>query len=69
MANGPKKACRVFIAIRDSDIFCHIRTIQDPQRRYIILICELNQAVFTLVNLYIPNTKLLAPLLAKAKHA
>lgn len=52
-------------------IFLHIRTIQDPQLHIslISLICELNQTVFTLVNLYASNTKqrrFLAPLLAKA---
>lgn len=68
MANGPKKACGVLIAIKDSVVFRHIHTIQDPQGRYIILICELNQVIFTLVNLYAPNTKqrkFLAPLFTK----
>lgn len=69
LANGLKNACGVFIAIKNSVAFRHICIIPDPQGQYIILICELNQTVFTLVNLYAPNTKqrrFLAPLLAKA---
>lgn len=68
MANGPKKVCEVFISIKDSVIFHHISTIQDPQGQYIILICKLNQANFALANLYTPNTKqwkFLAPLFTK----
>lgn len=68
MANGPKKTCGVLIAVKDSVTFNHICTIRDPQRRYLILICELNQTTFTLVNLYALNTKqrkFLVPLLSK----
>lgn len=35
----------------------HIRTIQEPQGQYIILICKLNQVVFTRVNIYALNIK------------
>lgn len=65
MANGPKKACGVFIAVKDSVAFHHMHSIEDPQGRYVILIWELDQTTFTLVNLYVPNArqrKLLAPL-------
>lgn len=66
MANGPKKACGVLIAVKDSIPFNHIRTIPDSQGRYLILICELNRSTFTLVNLYALNNNqknFLTPLL------
>lgn len=57
LANAHKKACGVFIAIHDSISFRHIHTIEDPLGRCIVLICKLNGTLFTLVNLYAPNTK------------
>lgn len=68
MANGPKKACLGLIAIKDSISFKCIKQVSDAEGHYVILLRELNNTIFTLVNLYPPNTnqkKFLAPLFTK----
>lgn len=55
LANGPKKKGGFAIAIIDCS-FTQIETHIDASRRYIILVCEIYNTKYTLVNLYLPNT-------------
>lgn len=57
LAIGPSKERGVAIAIKDSVQFTQLETHMDTASRFIILICEINQVKYTLVNLYLPNTK------------
>lgn len=50
------KKAGVMIVINKDVAFRHIESICDPKGRYIILICELNNSIYTFVNVYAPNT-------------
>lgn len=55
-ANSQNKTKGVLIAIRDTAAFNFISRIADPLGSYLILIYKMNNATFTIVNLYAPNT-------------
>lgn len=57
LASGPTKKNGVLIAIWDSPPFQIHQTHIDKQGRYIILVCDINQTTYTLVNVCAPNTK------------
>lgn len=54
-ACSSSKSKGVFKAVKDSINFQLIYCISDPQGRYLILICTINDAVFTLANVYAQN--------------
>lgn len=60
LASGPKKKNGVLTAIKDGLQFHLRQTYADPQGRYLILICDIEQSTYTLVNIYGPNTKQLS---------
>lgn len=64
MANGSSKKRGVAIAIKNSVQFTQLEVHLDVSGRFIILVCEINKAVYTLVNVYLPNYKQL-PFLEK----
>lgn len=45
----------VLIAVRDSLTFTLLKCYSDPEGRYIILVCTLDNVTYTLVNIYAPN--------------
>ena len=45
----------VLIAVKDSTSFQLKKSVLDPEGRYIILICTINNVMFTLINVYAPN--------------
>ncbi|OCT65909.1 hypothetical protein XELAEV_18042162mg [Xenopus laevis] len=49
------KKCGVLIAIKNTISFKQERLILDSVGRYIILICQINNAFYTIVNVYSPN--------------
>lgn len=55
-ACAPTKKCGTMIAINKSVAFKLHTAVTDPKGRYIILVCELNNLLYTIVNLYAPNT-------------
>lgn len=71
LSNAPSKKRGVFIAIRNTVLFQEALTIKDPAGRFIILVCQLNNLPFTLVNIYAPNVgqvKFLRRVLAKTEE-
>lgn len=56
LASAPTKQKGVLIAIRDSVAFSLTETRIDPEGRYFILVGELNNKPFTIVNLYAQNS-------------
>lgn len=46
----------MLIAINKSLAFKLHTSVIDPKGRYIILVCKLNNIMYTLVNLYVPNS-------------
>lgn len=52
-----KKKKRVLIAVRDTVTFRPLEVICDPQGRFLILICEINTTMYTVANIYAPNTR------------
>lgn len=56
-ANATNKKKGVLIAIKDTVSFKTLDVELDGQGRYIILICEINNQTYTIVNLYAPNSK------------
>ena len=56
-ANAPVKKRGVLVAIKHSVAFQLHDLICDPNGRYIIMTCDLNNAPYTLVNLYAPNRR------------
>lgn len=57
LASGPKKKNGVLTVIKDSLQFQLHQSYVDPQGRCLILICDIGQSTYTLVNIYGPNTK------------
>lgn len=56
-ANAEKKKAGVLIAIRDSINFQLKASLIDDKRRFIVLICDINDVTYTLVNVYTPNIR------------
>lgn len=56
LASAPLKQKGVIIAIKDSVAFAPKEVIPDPEGRYWILVGELNNWIYTIVNIYAPNT-------------
>lgn len=56
MANTPTKTKGALIAVKDTVALKLMNLHTDTQGRFIILVCEINNTVYTLVNLYVPNT-------------
>lgn len=50
----------IAIAIKNSIQFTQLKVNLDVSGRFIILVCEINKAVYTLVNVYLPNYKQLS---------
>lgn len=46
---------RVILSMRNSAFFSLKESILDPEGRYIILLCQINSNLYTLVNVYVPN--------------
>uniref|UniRef100_A0A8C5MKJ5 exodeoxyribonuclease III n=1 Tax=Leptobrachium leishanense TaxID=445787 RepID=A0A8C5MKJ5_9ANUR len=59
-ATGPTRAKGVSILISSNVVFQLHSKISDPRGRYLILICSLNHKIYTLVNVYSPNTEQLS---------
>uniref|UniRef100_A0A8C5M717 exodeoxyribonuclease III n=1 Tax=Leptobrachium leishanense TaxID=445787 RepID=A0A8C5M717_9ANUR len=59
-ATGPTRAKGVSILIRSNVVFQLHRKISDPRGQYLIPICSLNHKIYTLVNVYSPNTEQLS---------
>lgn len=57
MASNIKKTNGVLTAIHDSVQFVKNSKTSDPHGRFHILVCDINQTRYTLVNVYGPNTK------------
>lgn len=55
-ANADSKKRGVLTAIRDRVSFHLHEEIKDTQRCYIILICDLNSTMYTIANIYAPNS-------------
>lgn len=55
-ANATSKKRGVFIVIHNTVLFQETLVIKDPESRYIILICLLDNVAFTLVNVYALNS-------------
>lgn len=69
-ANYKKKKRGVLVAIRVSISFKLHASLMDKEGRYVILVAELNGALYTLVNIYAPNKhqiKFIRRTLAKAR--
>lgn len=47
----------VLVVIKDTISFKSISQIQDKQERYLLLMCEIFNGVYTLINLYLPNVR------------
>lgn len=60
MANSDKKRAGVLIAIRDSLTFQLHQVYRDPGGRFIILLCDIANVRYTIVNVYAPNTRQLS---------
>lgn len=56
MAFSPSKQRGVLIAIKNSEAFNLQELHTDPEGRYLIVICELNNKLYTIANLYTPNS-------------
>lgn len=56
-ANADTKRAGVLIALRDSLAFQLVHSYADPDERFIILVCDINNIRCTLVNVYTPNTR------------
>lgn len=54
--NSPEKKRGIFIAIKRSVTFKMHKAVVDPQGRYIIPICDLNNTTYTIINVSSPNT-------------
>lgn len=54
-ANVDSKTKGVLIAIRDSVAFTLRKQVQDPLGRFLILICDLDNTSYMIVNVYSPN--------------
>lgn len=54
-ANADMKKKGVMIAIKDSVAFKFHSVVMDPQGRFLILICDINSATYTVANVYAPN--------------
>lgn len=56
LASFDKKKAWVMIAVRDTVLFQLIQSYTDPNGRYIILICNIDNVTCTIVNTYAPNS-------------
>lgn len=56
-SNAPKKKRGVAILIKDTISFRQIYKDVDVMGRYIILVGEVNNTIYTIVNVYLPNVK------------
>lgn len=50
-ASGPKKKCRVLIAVSHNVAFNLNDMIKDTAGRFIVLVCEMNNVMYTIINL------------------
>uniref|UniRef100_A0A8C5N3Y4 Reverse transcriptase domain-containing protein n=1 Tax=Leptobrachium leishanense TaxID=445787 RepID=A0A8C5N3Y4_9ANUR len=55
-ATGPTKSRGVSILLHDRLSFQLHRKLSDPKGRYLILVCTINQKLFTICNIYSPNS-------------
>lgn len=55
-ANAETKKRGVLTAVRDTVTFQLHEEIKDPGGRYLILICNINSTLYTIVNIYTPNS-------------
>lgn len=56
-ARSEKKKAGVLVAIKDSVTFLLHRVCVDPGGRFIILLCDINNETYTIVNIYAPNSR------------
>lgn len=56
-ASGSKKKCGVLIAVSYTVAFRLHDMIIDTAGRFIVLVCEMNNVMYTLINLYAPNCR------------
>lgn len=56
LASAPMKQRGLSIAIKNSVAFNQLELHADPEGRYLILICELNNKSYTIANIYSPNS-------------
>lgn len=54
-ANADSKTKGVMTAIRDTVTFVLHTKFVDAQGRYLVLVCDINQVTYTIVNVYAPN--------------
>lgn len=54
-ANAPNKTRGGLTAVRDTVAFALYESVLDPRGRYIIVVCDINNSTFTIVNVYSPN--------------
>lgn len=56
-ANASSKKRGVLIAVRDSVAFTLVSQESDPQGRYLALVCQINNVLYSIVNVYLPNVR------------
>lgn len=56
-ANASSKKRGVLIAVKDTVAFTLISQLSDPQGRYLILICQINNVLYSIINVYLPNVR------------